>query len=98
MALWCLQGVELAWRLAPGQLAVHAERSIVLPLERMALVERLAMASLFFQVRPAVFLLSLSVITPRVLPLERMALVERLAMASLFFEVRPAVFPTVTVY
>lgn len=46
-ALWCLQGVELAWRLAPGQLAVHAERSIVLPLERMALVERLAMASLF---------------------------------------------------
>ena len=52
-AVWCLLGLRLAWRLAPGQLAAHAGRSIVLPLERMALAERLAMATLFFQVRPA---------------------------------------------
>lgn len=56
--------MELAWRLAPGQLAAHAERSIVLPLERMALVERLAMASLFFQARPALLIPVIPVLAP----------------------------------
>ena len=81
-ALWCLQGIELAWRLAPGQLAAHAERPIVLPLERMALVERLAMASLFFQVRPALLSTAVPYCSAGVLPLERIALVKRLSMAS----------------
>ncbi|KAK9822179.1 hypothetical protein WJX81_007092 [Elliptochloris bilobata] len=49
--VWCMRGLVLAWRLAPGSLAAPAEGSILVALERMALVERLAMSAVFFQVR-----------------------------------------------
>ena len=49
--VWCAKGLVLAYRLPPGALAEHSAPVILLWLQRMALVERTAMSTLFFQVR-----------------------------------------------
>lgn len=48
---WCAQGLALARTLAPSALAAQPGAATLMWAQRLALVERLAMAAVFFQAR-----------------------------------------------